>query len=100
MTIIKNYKYIQSYKETEPIIPTEDGCCTEICAMLHETIDGMEKERDYIESMQGLMTLPRGFVKRLHDINKSFLPVLENMSYTLTDEGICKCVKKVPEKYE
>lgn len=100
MTIIKNYKYIQSYKEAEPIIPTGDGCCKDVCSMLNDTIDSMEKERDGIESMQGHIILPRGFAKRLYDINKSYIPILANMSYTLTEEGICKCVKKVPERYE
>lgn len=100
MTTIKNYKYIPSYKENVPIIPAENECCKEICTMLHETIDIMEKERDYISSMKmELTTLPRGFEKRLDDVKNAFIPVLSNMSYTLTEEGICKCTERVPERY-
>jgi len=100
MTTIRNYKYTPSYKENKPIIPTNGECCKEICTMLHETIDIMEKERDYISSMKESIVLPRGFEKRLDDIRNAFIPVLGNMSYTLTEEGICKCVERVPEKYE
>ena len=100
MTTIRNYKYIPSYKENGPITPVENECCKEICTMLHETIDIMEKERYYISSMKESVALPRGFEKRLDDVKNAFIPVLGNMSYTLTEEGICKCVERVPEKYE
>lgn len=106
MTTIRNYKYIPSYKENGPITPVENECCKEICTMLHETIDTMEKERDYISSMKEsvalkeLAALPRGFEKRLDNVKNAFIPILGNMSYTLTEEGICKCVERVPEKYE
>ena len=99
MTVIGNYKYMLSYNDSKPTIPTGSDCCEKTCEMLRDTINSMEIERDHMEFIKrlGKQTINE---KRLEDIRDSFIPTLQNMSYTLTDEGICKCVKNVPEKYK
>jgi hypothetical protein len=59
----------------------------------------MEIERDSTELMKKL-GLQRINEQRLKDIRDAYIPTLQNMSYTLTDEGICKCVENVPERYD
>lgn len=98
MTVIGNYKYISSYKSSNPIVPTTDTCCKEVCKMLHDTINSMEIERDSSELIKKL-GLHRINEQRLKDVRDAFIPTLQNVSYTLTDKGICKCVENVPEKY-
>lgn len=99
MTTIGNYQYLLSYKKSDPIIPTGDTCCKDICEMLHDTINNMEIERDHMEFTKKL-GLERINEQRLKDIRDTFIPTLQNISYTLTDKGICACVKNVPEKYK
>ena len=99
MTTIGNYQYLSSYKESNPVIPLGNACCKETCEMLHDTIESMETERNHMELIKELGT-HRINEQRLRDIRDSYIPVLQNMSYTLTEEGICKCVENVPEKYK
>ncbi len=67
--------------------------------MLHDTIESMETERNQMELLKELGTYSIN-EKRLEDVRDAYIPTLQNMSYTLTDEGICKCVGNVPEKYK
>lgn len=99
MTVIGNYQYLLSYKKSNPTVPLENICCKETCEILHDTINSMEIERDHMEFIKrlGKQTINE---KRLIDVRDSFIPTLQNMSYTLTEEGICKCVGNVPEKYK
>ena len=99
MTTIGNYKYILSYKNSNPTIPTGSDCCKKTCEMLHDTINSMEIERDGMEFIKRL-GIQRINEKRLEDVRDAFIPTLQNMSFTLTEEGICKCVENVPEKYK
>jgi hypothetical protein len=59
----------------------------------------MEIERDHMELIKELEA-HRIDEQRLKDIRDAFIPLLQNMSYTLTDEGICKCVENVPRRYD
>jgi hypothetical protein len=99
MTTIGNYQYLLSYKNSNPIIPLGNVCCKETCEMLYDTIDSMEIERNHTELIKELGAY-RINEQRLMDIRDSYIPILQNMSYTLTDEGICKCTENIPDKYK
>lgn len=98
MTTIGNYQYLLSYKRSNPTIPFGNACCKETCEMLHDTINSMEIERNHMELIKKLGA-HRINEQRLDDIKNSFIPTLQNMSYTLTDKGICKCVENVPKRH-
>jgi len=87
------------YESNGPLIPIDDKCCQDVCTTLHDTISDLRKEYKGTESLiEELARAPRGTEERQKQIIDG-LQILQDTSYTLTEEGICKCVEKYPSKY-
>lgn len=99
ITRISTFEPRPEYEENRPVIPTEDKCCRDTCTMLHDTIFDLYNEYNSIEStVRRLPRAPRSTRGRQKEM-LDHMKILQDMSYTLTEDNICKCVEKYPQKY-